>query len=132
MLLVERLGYPLSLEDMENRVRIYTTHPDYKLFVSTDAQTITGFVALNYHEMMVLPSRKMRIEGLVIDLSYRRQGIALQLMHKAEAYAKASGCSVIELTSGMHRASSGGHNFYNKLGYGNDGAHAKAYLRKVI
>jgi GNAT superfamily N-acetyltransferase len=129
--LMEQLGYPLSLTEMENRVNIYAS-PNYKLFVSTDGPVITGLVALSMRELIVRPSKKMVIDGLVVDVAYRRKGIALQLMQKAEAYAKEVGCAVIELTSGVRRASLGSHEFYKQLGYANEGPMAKLYLRKEL
>lgn len=39
---------------------------------------------------------------------------------------------IIGLTSGMRRANEGTHEFYKKLGYKNEGAMAKLYLRKEI
>lgn len=39
---------------------------------------------------------------------------------------------IIDLTSGIRRANEGTHQFYNNLGYKNDGYMAKLYLRKEL
>lgn len=130
--LMEQLGYTLSFKEIKERIHIYMTKHDYMLFVSLEEERVTGTLALNFHEMFVLPSRKAKIEALVVDENHRRKGIAQALMRKAESYAKEYGCTVIELTSGMRRASMGSHDFYKKLGYQNEGPLAKLYLRKEL
>jgi GNAT superfamily N-acetyltransferase len=130
--LLEQLGYPMSLEIIEDRLSHYTSFPDYMLFVAETSEYIIGLIALSMHQLFLAPSKKGVIEALVIDKFYRGQNIGRQLMAQAEAHAKGCGCSVIELTSGLRRAPEGTHDFYKKLGYENEGPYAKLYLRKNL
>lgn len=53
-------------------------------------------------------------------------------MQFVENYARQFSPAIIDLTSGLRRASEGTHEFYKKLGYKNEGLMAKLYLRKEI
>jgi hypothetical protein len=48
-----------------------------------------------------------------------------------EAIAAQHAPVIIELTSGLRRASDGSHAFYKRLGYQNEGPAAKLYLTSV-
>ena len=69
---------------------------------------------------------------LVVDELHRGKGFGKQLISYIEQHAEAVGCVIIELTSGLRRASMGTHRFYQSLGYQNTGELEKVYLRKKL
>jgi len=60
----------------------------------------------------------MVLEDVAVMNSYRRLGIAKQLMIKIEEYARAAKCSMILFVSSGHRT--GAHKLYESIGYGVD------------
>jgi len=51
-------------------------------------------------------------------------------MEFVEEVARKNAPAIVDLTSGIRRAKDGAHQFYNGLGYKNEGPMAKEYLRK--
>jgi GNAT superfamily N-acetyltransferase len=130
--LLSQLGYPLTEATTENRITLYTSSPNFALFIAEISNQIVGLIALSLRDLFIVPTKKCCIEAIVIDEEYRGQGIGQKLMAIAEDYARSRECGVIELTSGLRRAKDGTHDFYKKLGYQNDGYYAKLYLRKEL
>ena len=130
--LSEQLGYPLPLHIMKERLSFYQTTPGHHIMVVEENSVIFGFVAYTITELFILQGRRCFIMGLVVDKEKRGHGIGRKLMEHVEAHAGQENCLVIDLTSGKRRAPSGSHDFYRALGYGNDGAYAKLYLRKEL
>jgi GNAT superfamily N-acetyltransferase len=132
MPLMAELGYPQSLEEMKQRIEIYSDGNIYNLLVAETDNKIVGLVAFVMYEIIVAPYKRCRVEGLVVDKNYRGQGIGHKLMAYVEGIAKESNCSIVDLTSGLRRMESGAHDFYKTIGYDNDGDRAKVYLRKEL
>jgi ribosomal protein S18 acetylase RimI-like enzyme len=70
----------------------------------------------------------MVVENVAVLNSYRRQGIAKQLMIKLEEEARQNHCSMILFVSSKHRV--GAHKLYDSLGYGND--KVNGYRKRLI
>jgi len=132
MLLLMQLGYPLSLTDLQGRLKCYLSSSSYEVFVALKENKIVGCVALSFKESFVKVGKVARIEALIVKEGFKRQGIGRLLMEKAEEKARERECQVMELTSGLRRASQGAHNFYEALNYKNKGHYAKLYLRKSL
>jgi ribosomal protein S18 acetylase RimI-like enzyme len=58
------------------------------------------------------------IEDVAVLSSYRRLGIARELMLEMEKYARAKKCNMVLFVSSVHRY--GAHKLYESLGYGVD------------
>lgn len=128
--LLEQLGYPTTREELEKRFNRFINKDGYGVAVACLNNRIVGFVAFSKSELFVSDTTRIHIEGIAVDKSVRGQNIGKQLMEFVENYAKKFSPVVIDLTSGLRRASEGTHEFYKKLGYKNEGFMAKLYLRK--
>jgi GNAT superfamily N-acetyltransferase len=59
--------------------------------------------------------RRLYVDDLVVDAAYRSQGVGKALLHWLEDRARALGCAVLALDSGVARA--GAHRFYFREGF---------------
>ncbi len=57
------------------------------------------------------------IEAVVVDVEYRRQGIATMILRRILDDTAAAGCNKIRLLSHKRHVSDGAHNLYMKLGF---------------
>ena len=130
--LFAQLGYSQKIDELKKRFELFSSQKDYGVVVAEQDNKIVGLVAWSMAMMLVVPKMRLRIEGLVIDAQYRHQGIAKKLMVHVEEFAKQFSPCVIEITSGMKRAKEGTHQFYEAIGYRNEGSMAKLYLRKEV
>jgi ribosomal protein S18 acetylase RimI-like enzyme len=132
LLLLEQLGYPTAKEELEKRFARFLASEGYGVAVACNIDQIVGFVAWSKSKLFVSDSIRIHIEGLVVDKEYRGKAVGKNLMLFAEEYARSCGPAIIDLTSGLRRAEDGSHQFYDKLGYKNEGLMAKLYLRKEV
>lgn len=130
--LIDQLGYPQTIDSIKERLQIYLSSDKYQILVAEINNSLVGFIAVSYNELFVFPHKRARIEALVVDHAFRRNGIGKNLVNSAEEHAKKQNCRTIDLTSGLKRSGSGTHDFYSSLGYNNDGERAKVYLRKSL
>ncbi len=68
----------------------------------------------------------------MIDKNHRRKGFGIKLMNTAETYAKENNCSHVDLTTKVHRASIGTHDFYKKLGYTDSNVSFIFFVKKIL
>jgi GNAT superfamily N-acetyltransferase len=132
MPLMEQLGYPTVLEALQAKIQTYSQNNTYQIFLAEKSSHMVGFIAFVCYEMFVYHQKCCRIEALIIDENHRGQGIGRELMQHIETFARQAGCKIIDFTSGVHRAKDGTHEFYKRMGYGNQGRHEKLYLRKNL
>lgn len=130
--LLNQLGYELTLEQLEDRLKIYNNNKNYKCFLAKLEDKIVGLIAISIRELFVLETKKTNIEALVVDKDFRGKKIGEELIKFVEDYSKNEGCYVIELTSGKRREKDGALRFYTRLGYKNEGEKATNYLRKFF
>ncbi|HHF7346966.1 TPA: GNAT family N-acetyltransferase [Legionella feeleii] len=130
--LLEQLGYPQNLEDIENRIALFTQQDGYGIAVAEHNKKIIACIAWSTSTIFVSSKIRIHVEALVVDNQYRGQGIGKKLMHFLEGYAKVFCPCIIDLTSSQRRAEDGSHDFYKKLGYLNEGSMAKLYFRKEL
>lgn len=127
-----KLGYPTTLQEFKQRFENFTKLDGYGVAVACMHNKIIGWVAWSKSSLFVADKTRFHIEGLVVHENYRRYGAGRKLMLFVEEYAKQFSPAIIDLTSGMRRASEGTHEFYKKLGYQNEESLAKLYLRKEV
>lgn len=130
--LVAHLGYPCKPGNLQARCIRFLDKPGYGVAVCEMNTEIIGMVAWSKSELFVLDKSRFRIEGLVVSEIHRSKGIGKKLMLFVEAIAKHHSPATVELTSGLRRAVDGSHEFYERLGYKNEGRMAKLYLRKEL
>ena len=132
--LMEQLGYPQTLEAMTSRINLFLKQDGYGIAVAEETSTrkIVGWVAWSKSILIVSSAVRLHIEGLVVEQSYRGNGIGKALMLHVENIAELNSPCIVDLTSGKRRAKDGSHEFYASLGYHNEGYMAKKYLRKTF
>ncbi len=130
--LLDQLGYSTTKEELAKRFNDFCSIDGYGVVVACIENKIVGFVAWSKSKLFVSDTVRIHIEGLVVDKDYRGKAVGKKLMLFAEEYARSFGPAIIDLTSGLRRASDGSHQFYDKLGYKNEGLMAKLYLRKEV
>ena len=129
--LLEQLGYPTNFEELERRWQKLTSIEGYGVAVARLSEgNIIGLVAWSRIPLFTLNKTRFHIEALVVGENYRSKGIGEKLILFVEEIAKTSIPAIIDLTSGVRRAETGSHRFYQNLGYKNEGLMAKLYLRK--
>ncbi len=112
--LTRQLGYeagPALLRDAFARIAADREH---LALVAVDAGRVVGWLHahgahLLYHEPFA------EIATLVVDEACRGHGVGRELMHAAEAWARAAGYRQVRVRSRLSRG--GAHRFYVRLGY---------------
>ncbi|MFN7710380.1 MAG: GNAT family N-acetyltransferase [Holosporales bacterium] len=130
--LCAQLGYPLSYEEVCHNLSIYLGRSHYGVAVALVDERIVGWIAWTQIRRFISNKWLFHIEGLVVDTAYRGRGVGKKLLKHVEGLAESCAPALVDLTSGVRRASEGTHAFYQRLGYGNEGPYAKLYFRKEI
>ncbi len=131
--LLDQLGYPTLQETLEKRFKKFIENDGYGVALALlPNDRCVGCVAWSKTPLFVSEMTRIHIEGLVVEESYRSQGVGKKLMTFVEAFAHQFKPVIIDLTSGLRRAPEGTHDFYQALGYHNNGPMAKVYLRKEL
>ena len=115
-LLSELAGHPLTLSDVEDRLRMVEESLIDELYVLEQENQIQGLLGFRIRENLEEPSRYGEISLLITKPESRRLGIGRALMGFAEQRAKELGCKGTWLVSGFGREEEA-HRFYAKLGY---------------
>ena len=84
--LLDELGYPVSFEHFNIRLKRFLQNPGYGVAVCEMGKQIVGLVAWSKSSLFVSDSTRFHIEGLVVASRYRGQGIGKMLMNSP--YAK--------------------------------------------
>lgn len=96
---------------------------DIMIFVYEENNAIIGLVTFYLIPSIRHGNYRGHIEDLVVDNSYRRKGIASQLMDAVKKYCKENNIKVIKLDSGNELKNA--HSFYIK----NDGKQTEKMFR---
>jgi GNAT superfamily N-acetyltransferase len=114
--LVTQLGYEAAPHEVSERLARLLVRPAQRFIVAERDGRLLGWVHVEVAEF-IDSAPYAHIAGLVVDRSYRRQGIGAALMAEAEAFAREHGCAVVRLRSSATRTRA--HRFYEDLGYAN-------------
>jgi GNAT superfamily N-acetyltransferase len=71
------------------------------------------------------------IEAVVVVPSYRRKGVATQLMRRLLSDAQSMGCNKVQLLSHKRHAADGAHRLYENLGFEAEAEGFRLYLEEV-
>lgn len=130
--LLSELGYAATLGDLNRRFLKFVKNPGFGVAVCEMNEEIRGFVAWTKTDHLISDATRFSIVGLVVSTSHRGTGIGKKLMKFVEDIAQQNSPAIIDLTSGLRRSQDGTHEFYNRIGYQNEGHMAKLYLRKEL
>ena len=109
--LLPQLSANARLRDMEWMERMFDAGT--RMFVAFDGDKIVGVVLLT--QQVILVGQKDWIEDVVVDDTYRRQGIARTLMEMAIKASRDRGAASLNLTSNPSRAAA--RTLYEGLGF---------------
>lgn len=68
------------------------------------------------------------IEAMVVSSSYRRQGVAGEILRRVLADARSAGCDKVQLLAHKRHALDGAHDFYRSMGFEPEAEGFRLYL----
>jgi GNAT superfamily N-acetyltransferase len=111
----DQLGYPYTWAEMQQRLDEILRDERHAVFVAQLPDgLVVGWVHVSIRPML-LSERHIEVEGLIVDVNYRRCGIGRRLMQQVERWAEEQGCRWVYLCSNVVRQEA--HLFYHRLGY---------------
>ncbi|WOE40571.1 GNAT family N-acetyltransferase [Acinetobacter chinensis] len=115
--LLDELGYPVSVENLQKRLKIIAHEPYYFTFVACDAQKVIGFMGCIKQYAWQYDGFLLRIEALIIKQEYRNQGLGHQFLSFIEDFAHEHAIHQIILNSGNRPERQAAHAFYLQNGF---------------
>lgn len=112
--ILERIGWAEQyVNAAERNAEAFSQNREvYGVYIATAGDSVVGFVYVQFHEW----NRLAQIQGLAVDPSYQRQGIAAELVENAERFAREKGARGVYVdTPTLNRK---GRDFYEAIGYG--------------
>jgi GNAT superfamily N-acetyltransferase len=128
--LVTQLGYPTNIAQMQQRLAVLLSLPDYHTFVACMADRVVGMASVWLGHALEFDGRYGRITTVAVDESVRHQGVGRALMQYVEQWLRAQQAVMVTLTSAAHRHEA--HKFYEALGYDGNGIRFKRWLKSDI
>ncbi len=114
-LLEQLMGEPSTEAQVRSRLdRLATTGAD-RVLVALSNGRVVGLVGVHLTWMAHTDAPTARLMSLVVDETFRGQGIGRRLVGAGVALARTWGCNRLELTSRLER--SGAHSFYDAVGF---------------
>ena len=108
------LGYPVSVEGMEERIRCLADLADHAVFVARIGEQLVGWIDVGVtHHLQA--NTYAEIGGLVVSSGFRSAGVGKKLVAHAEQWAAARGIQRMVVRSQIARE--GAHRFYLREGY---------------
>lgn len=115
------VDFDLNFEHLQTVYFKAIQSENQKLIVGTIKGQIVGFCSLTIKNNLWLAGKLGHVDEIVVDESFRGQGIGKKLMERITEIAKENSCKRIELDSAFHRKNA--HGFYKSIGY-----EVRAYL----
>ena len=109
-----QLGYPVTQQEIAQRMKRISPAARYAVFVAESGKTVTGWLQVSVTPLLEVPLRA-EVNGLVVDENQRSQGAGAQLLETAERWAKTKGCKCMSVRSNIIRKRA--HAFYLRNGY---------------
>ena len=111
--ILERIGWAEQYIAAAERNAEAFSHDQnlYGVYLATIGSSVVGFIFMQFHVWNQLA----QIDGLAVDPSYHRQGVASELVKKGEEFAKEKGARGIYVdTPTLNQR---GRSFYEAIGY---------------
>ena len=109
------LGYPSSVQQIEERLSSLLANPDQFIAVAGHSGgVLVGWVAAE-SRLLLESGRRGEITGLVVEAATRRSGVGARLLAAVESWAENRGHASIVVRSNVSRTES--HPFYVAHGY---------------
>lgn len=113
--LAGELGYPTTTQELTNRLTAILGMPDHAVYVAeVCGQQVIGWT--HVHGMHLIEAVDFAdLGGLIINASFRSQGIGKQLLEAAESWTISQGYAYLRVRSNILRERA--HRFYHRAGY---------------
>ncbi|ATO19864.1 GNAT family N-acetyltransferase [Acinetobacter sp. LoGeW2-3] len=115
--LTAQLGYPTTLENIQQRWQNIHQDPNYQTLVVEHEQRVIGYAGLIQEYSWEFDEGYLRIQAFVVDEAYRGQGVGKRLIAAIEDLAKQRGLKLIQVNSGNREERLSAHAFYQSLGF---------------
>ena len=129
--LLQELGYAMAPEQISEKIVTFARKQGHHAFVAEIDGNMVGFASLHVMEWFHKPECVARLSAIVVKKESRGCGIGRALMQFAEEKAVEAGCTMMEVSSGLHRRAEGTYKFYASLGY-LDAKEQSTYFRKNL
>jgi N-acetylglutamate synthase-like GNAT family acetyltransferase len=113
--LIGQLGYPTDDEAIHRRLARIDASPADRLFVAEVEGQVVGMAGIHISLSVEHDGDAAKVSAIVVDDSFRQQGVGRALLEAVEAEARARGCVLVFLTTAERRAEA--HEFYRRLGW---------------
>lgn len=114
-LLFAQLGYASDTDQVGKQLRMLEQDEGSAAFVAEASGDVVGVGVVHITQPIHVQAPWALLSALVVDERSRSAGIGQGLLNAAEAFAKARGCSQLELSSSSQRTRA--HRFYERNGY---------------
>ncbi len=101
--LLSELGYPADKDDVLMRLQRLNSSPDDEVLVIETGGQVEGLSAVHVSSMLHLHQPVARLTTLVVAEGARGRSHGSRLIDAAALFAKAKGCSTLEVTTGLER-----------------------------
>ena len=112
--LIDELGYPVTPDQVEARLKILETAGECALVAELDGKVV-ACLSISTTKVLHRPAPVGRISMMVVDEALRGQGIGAELVAAAERLLAERGCQLVEVTSNLRRTDA--HRFWEREGY---------------
>jgi GNAT superfamily N-acetyltransferase len=112
--LIDELGYPVTSEEIEARLKILEAAGECALVAEQDGKVV-ACLTTSTTKVLHRPAPVGRISMMVVDEALRGHGIGAELVAAAEGLLAQRGCQLVEVTSNLRRTDA--HRFWEREGY---------------
>jgi GNAT superfamily N-acetyltransferase len=112
--LCEELGYPVTEQQMQERLTRLRNTPDHVVYVACMGDRVIAWIDVGIAQHLQTEPYG-EIGGLVVSSDYRSRGIGQLLLAHAERWIRARGITRVVVRSRITRESA--HRFYLREGY---------------
>ena len=114
--LLAQLGYPAGPEEARARLERVLAAPGAGVLVAEVGDGgVAGVAVFQVFDLLERPRPQCRLTALVVDVRYRRHGVAAALVDAVVERARERGCFRLEVTTHPRRAEAVA--FYAELGF---------------
>ena len=126
--LCDQLGYQQPIELIHEQFEQLSARSEHVIFVATLSNVeVVGWIHI-FVRYLLYYEPHLEIGGIVVDDSYRGNGIGGMLMQRAEEWAREKGIKFMMARTSVIRA--GAHRFYEAVGY-TQVKQSKVYLKEL-
>jgi GNAT superfamily N-acetyltransferase len=119
--LMDELGYPVSLEDMKQRMHNIEASSSYHTFIALIDGIVAGMVGIRLVWNYESNYAATQISTIVTKSIYRGQGVGTRFIQFVEQWAIEHNSEMVFLTSGSKPDRLAAHGLYEKCGCLNSG-----------